>query len=78
MKQFILNSIRFYQKHLNVNNSLARALFLTDNSCRFSPTCSEYSYEAILKYGILRGLLLSLRRIIRCHPFSKGGWDPVP
>ncbi|MBI3385253.1 membrane protein insertion efficiency factor YidD [Candidatus Gottesmanbacteria bacterium] len=77
MKQFILKSIRFYQKHLNINNSLTRALFLTDSSCRFLPTCSEYSYQAIGKYGILQGSFLALKRIIRCHPFSKGGPDPV-
>ncbi len=78
MKQFILKSIRFYQKYLSPNHALAKALFLTDSSCRFLPTCSEYSYQAIEKYGILRGLFLALKRILRCHPLSKGGWDPVP
>lgn len=77
MKQFILSAIRFYQKYLKFNNSFARALFLTDNSCRFIPTCSEYAYQAIEKYGILRGILLGFKRIIKCHPFAKGGWDPV-
>jgi putative membrane protein insertion efficiency factor len=46
--------------------------------CRFSPTCSHYAAEAVARYGPGRGLLLALRRLIRCHPFSAGGWDPVP
>ena len=47
-------------------------------SCRFFPTCSTYSYEAILKYGPFRGGWLSLKRILRCHPRNPGGFDPVP
>ncbi|RPJ82666.1 MAG: membrane protein insertion efficiency factor YidD [Deltaproteobacteria bacterium] len=47
-------------------------------SCRFYPSCSEYSYQAILKYGVWRGILLSFKRILRCHPFNPGGFDPVP
>lgn len=45
--------------------------------CRFSPTCSVYSKEAITKYGALRGLVLAAKRILRCHPFNPGGYDPV-
>lgn len=77
LKNFFLKSIRFYQKYLAVNYAFARVLFLTDKSCRFLPTCSQYSYEAIARYGIIRGLFLSLKRILRCHPFSKGGYDPL-
>ena len=47
-------------------------------SCRFSPTCSEYSLEALKKYGILKGGWLGFRRIIRCHPWGGSGYDPVP
>lgn len=47
-------------------------------SCRFSPTCSEYTRQALIRHGILRGTWLSLRRLSRCHPFGSGGYDPVP
>jgi putative membrane protein insertion efficiency factor len=46
-------------------------------SCRFTPTCSEYAMEAIKKYGALRGSYMGLRRLLRCHPFHSGGYDPV-
>jgi hypothetical protein len=46
--------------------------------CRFEPTCSAYAYEAFTKYGFFKGLYLSVRRILKCHPFHKGGYDPVP
>ncbi|MBL7078259.1 membrane protein insertion efficiency factor YidD [Candidatus Shapirobacteria bacterium] len=77
IKKLLLGLIRFYQAHLNFNNSLAKSLFLTDRACRFTPTCSAYAHQAIETHGILRGLFLSLKRIIRCHPWSKGGWDPI-
>ncbi len=46
--------------------------------CRFYPSCSEYSKTALCEYGVLKGLFLSLRRLLRCHPFNPGGYDPVP
>ena len=46
-------------------------------SCRFTPTCSEYAMQAIEKYGALRGVYLGARRLLRCHPFHSGGYDPV-
>jgi putative membrane protein insertion efficiency factor len=61
--------IRFYKKAISP--------FLP-SSCRFYPTCSEYTYQAIEKYGLLRGGWLGARRIARCNPFNPGGVDPVP
>jgi uncharacterized protein len=70
MKFLLLKLIRFYQK----------IPFLTTwhFSCRFQPTCSEYTYQAISCYGIMRGSWLGIKRICRCHPWSKGGYEPLP
>ncbi|MEJ2098028.1 MAG: membrane protein insertion efficiency factor YidD [Deltaproteobacteria bacterium] len=47
-------------------------------ACRFTPSCSEYAYQAILRYGAVKGLIFSVKRILKCHPFHPGGFDPVP
>lgn len=77
MKKFVLKLIKFYQKYLSPDQGWAKRFFLTDRVCRFTPTCSQYTYEAVEKYGVLPGILLGFRRVLRCHPWSRGGYDPV-
>lgn len=74
----VLGSIRLYQRFFSADTGLLKALYLTDGACRFRPTCSEYTYQAVERYGIIYGLLLGVKRIFRCHPWNPGGWDPVP
>ena len=69
MKRAILKAIRFYQRSISP---------LSPPRCRYIPTCSEYALEAVEKYGALKGGWLALKRLLRCHPFHKGGYDPVP
>ena len=69
MKYLLLASIRVYQYTLRP---------LLGANCRFFPTCSDYAREAIEKHGALRGAGLAARRVLRCHPYHPGGYDPVP
>jgi putative membrane protein insertion efficiency factor len=69
MTRLALELIKLYQ------NTVSRVL---PPVCRFQPTCSHYAFEAIKKYGVARGSWLAAKRIIRCNPFSEGGYDPVP
>lgn len=65
----LLLPIRFYQVCISP---------LTPPSCRFTPTCSEYARQALIKHGPFKGLYLAIRRILRCHPWGGSGYDPVP
>lgn len=69
LKKLLTAEIRFYQKHISPH---------FPPCCRYRPSCSHYALEAISRYGAIRGTWLSALRILRCNPFSKGGWDPVP
>ena len=69
MKTILIKLIRFYQKYISP---------LKSTRCPYIPTCSQYGLEAIEKYGAVKGCLLAGWRILRCNPFSKGGYDPVP
>lgn len=66
----LLGLIRLYQKFVSPT--------LPDNTCRFYPTCSHYGYQAIYKYGVIKGTGMAIWRVLRCNPFNSGGYDPVP
>jgi len=69
MKRFLLALLRGYKKWISP--------FLGER-CRFYPSCSEYMYTAVERYGVLKGVWMGLWRLLRCHPLCKGGYDPVP
>ncbi|WP_422404470.1 membrane protein insertion efficiency factor YidD [Mammaliicoccus sp. JADD-157] len=69
MKKLFIKLIRLYQRYISP---------LTPPTCRFHPTCSNYAIEAISEYGVLKGTWLAIKRILKCHPFHPGGFDPVP
>ena len=69
MKKLLLRAIRFYQRQISP---------ISPPRCRYIPTCSEYAAQAVEKYGAVKGGWLATRRLLRCHPFHKGGYDPVP
>ena len=68
MKRLLMGAIVFYRNFLSP---------LKPPTCRFMPTCSEYAYIAIEKYGVVRGTWLAVKRLAKCHPFHPGGYDPV-
>lgn len=78
MKKTVLKLIKLYQRMFFFHSEVFKTLFLTDRACRFEPTCSNYTYQAVEKYGATKGLFLGLKRIMRCHPFAKGGYNPIP
>ncbi|MBL8162095.1 MAG: membrane protein insertion efficiency factor YidD [Anaerolineae bacterium] len=69
MKQLALLMIRFYKRFISP---------VLPSACIYEPTCSVYTYQAIERYGVLRGSWMGMKRIARCHPFAAGGYDPVP
>lgn len=69
VRWLLLKLIRFYQLAISPH---------LPPSCRYVPTCSEYGYEAIERYGAIRGGWMTVKRVLRCNPFVKGGYDPVP
>jgi putative membrane protein insertion efficiency factor len=69
VKWLVLSLIRFYQKLISP---------MLPPACRFEPTCSHYTYEAIQVHGVVKGGWMGIKRISRCHPFNPGGYDPVP
>ncbi len=69
MKRVLLAVLRFYKRHISPH---------LPDACIYTPTCSEYAMEAIQKHGALKGTGLAIWRVLRCNPFAKGGYDPVP
>ena len=69
MKKLLIFLIDGYQKHISPLKKNAK--------CKYYPTCSEYTKQAILKYGVIKGIILGIIRILKCNPFSKGGYDPL-
>jgi putative membrane protein insertion efficiency factor len=74
--------ISLYQKTLSPDHGWLRLFYLPflgqRGACRFQPTCSEYAKEAITRHGLVRGTMLAFSRVARCHPWSKGGYNPAP
>nr|WP_041704864.1 membrane protein insertion efficiency factor YidD [Lachnoclostridium phytofermentans] len=70
MKRILIAIVKLYRKYISPMKRVP--------TCRFTPTCSEYALEALQRYGAIRGSYLAVRRILKCHPFHKGGFDPVP
>ena len=68
-KLLFINIIKIYQRFVSP---------FFPSSCKFSPSCSKYGIEAINKYGVLKGSVLTVKRILKCNPWSKGGFDPIP
>jgi uncharacterized protein len=69
MSRILIRMIRFYQTRISPH---------TRSACRFQPTCSEYAVTALQRFGVWKGLRLAIWRVLRCNPFGKGGYDPVP
>ena len=69
MKKFVINLILFYQKNISP---------IKKPCCRFYPVCSVYAIQSIERFGLFKGLFLAILRVIRCNPFFRGGFDPVP
>ena len=77
IRKGILQLIRAYQKTFSPDHGVARHLF-PHGACRFTPTCSEYAYRAIERFGVGEGLFLAVKRVLRCHPWNPGGFDDIP
>ena len=78
MKWLVLKIIHLYQKYISLDTGIVFKKLRTTPVCKFHPTCSEYTRQAIVRYGVIRGAVLGCKRIIRCHPWSEGGIDHVP
>jgi putative membrane protein insertion efficiency factor len=78
VRKLLLKLVRTYKASGIIDNPVVKMFIPGVSVCRFQPTCSEYMYEAIEKHGVIKGLYLGIRRILRCHPGSRPSYDPVP
>lgn len=79
MRKIVLWTIKIYQKTLSLDHGLLGRMFPNLRGCKFNPTCSEYSYKSIEKYGVFKGGVMGVKRVIRCNPWAQTGqYDPVP
>ena len=79
IRNITLAFITFYSGRISpFFGSLLRAIGLPWDACRFEPTCSRYTYQAVERFGVVRGLMFGVKRIMRCNPWSRGGFDPIP
>ena len=76
IKLFVIKIIKIYQKTISPDHGFFKFLH-PYGYCRFKPTCSEYAISAIEKYGIIKGGIKAIWRVLKCNPWSKGGWDPL-
>ncbi|MDZ4221379.1 MAG: membrane protein insertion efficiency factor YidD [Patescibacteria group bacterium] len=76
MKHLALFAITLYQKTLSPDHGPLKGFF-GQGACKYYPTCSQYSYDAIRAHGVRKGFALGLKRVLRCHPWAQGGYDPV-
>ncbi len=77
LRKIVLLLIKLYQKTLSLDSGWLSKIWPT-RVCRFHPTCSQYTFEAVERFGVWKGLRLGSKRVLRCHPWNEGGYDPVP
>jgi putative membrane protein insertion efficiency factor len=75
-KKIVLLCIRIYQKTLSFDHGII-SYIVPVKFCRFYPSCSQYTYEAVSHFGIVRGMMMGIKRVSKCHPWHEGGYDPV-
>ncbi|MFC1756418.1 membrane protein insertion efficiency factor YidD [Patescibacteria group bacterium] len=77
VKKLVLSLIKIYQRTLSLDHGFLSYIF-SERFCRFHPSCSQYTHEAVVRFGSVKGCWIGLKRVLRCHPWSDGGNDPVP